>query len=89
MVLKSATTQRKQRDSLKSGESGFYAVGGIDKLVNENSKDKDMLALIQHMSGDDRLEKILENQQIIVTPVVRNGKAATLGYQPVAWKGWK
>jgi arsenate reductase-like glutaredoxin family protein len=65
------------------------AVGGVDKLINENCRDKDMLALIQHMSGDDRLEKILENQQIIKTPVVRCGKEATLGYQPDAWKGWK
>ena len=38
------------------------AVGGIDKLINADCKDKDMLALLQHMSGDDRLEKILENQ---------------------------
>ena len=65
------------------------AVGGIDKLINENCRDKDTLALIQHMSGDDRLEKILENQQIIKTPVVRCGKIATLGYQPDVWKGWK
>ena len=64
------------------------AVGGIEKLINENCKDKDMLALIQHMSGDDRLIKILENQQVITTPVVRNGKIATLGYQPDAWKEW-
>ena len=65
------------------------AVGGIDKIINENCKDKDTLVLIQHMSGEDRIEKILENQQIIKTPVVRNGKAATLGYQPDVWKGWK
>lgn len=65
------------------------AVGGIEKLINESSKDKDTLVLIQHMSGDDRIEKILENQQIIKTPVVRNGKAATLGYQPDVWREWK
>ena len=65
------------------------AVGGVDKLIDENCKDKDMLSLIQHMSGDDRLEKILENQQIIKTPVVRNGKMATIGYCPDAWKDWK
>ena len=65
------------------------AVGGVDKLINENCKDKDMLSLIQHMSGDDRLEKILENQQIIKTPVVRNGKMAMIGYCPDAWKDWK
>ena len=66
-----------------------HAVGGIDKLINENCKDKDMLVLIEHMSGDDRIEKILENQQIIKTPVTRNGKTATIGYCPDAWKDWK
>ena len=34
------------------------------------------------------VEKILENQQVIKTPVVRNGKQSTLGYQPDVWKGW-
>ena len=65
------------------------AVGGVDKLINENCRDKDILALIQHMSGDDKLSKILENQKIIKTPVVRCGKEATLCYQPDVWKGWK
>ena len=65
------------------------AVGGVEKLINENSRDKDTLALIHHMSGDDRLEKILENLRIIKMPVVRCGKAATIGYCPDAWKNWK
>ena len=34
------------------------------------------------------VEKILENQQVIKTPVVRNGKQSTLGYQPDVWKEW-
>ena len=33
-------------------------------------------------------EKVLENPQVIETPVVRNGKQSTLGYQPDDWKGW-
>jgi len=33
-------------------------------------------------------EKILENQKVIKTPVVRNGKQATVGYQPETWKKW-
>ena len=65
------------------------AVGGVDKLINENAKDKDMVALIAHMSGDDRLEKILENQQVIKMPIVRNGKQSTIGYQPDVWKKWE
>ena len=36
----------------------------------------------------DKLEKVLENPQVIKTPVVRNGKQSTLGYQPDVWKGW-
>ena len=35
-----------------------------------------------------KLEKVLENPQVIKTPVVRNGKQSTLGYQPDVWKGW-
>lgn len=35
-----------------------------------------------------KLEKVLENSQVIKTPVVRNGRASTLGYQPDVWKGW-
>ena len=37
---------------------------------------------------EDKLEKVLENPQVIKTPVVRNGKQSTLGYQPDVWKGW-
>ena len=36
-----------------------------------------------------KLEKVLENPQVIKTPVVRNGKQSTLGYQPDIWKDWK
>lgn len=46
------------------------------------------LALIQYIADEDKMEKILENPQVIKTPVVRNGKQSTLGYQPDVWKGW-
>ena len=47
------------------------------------------LSLVQH-TPDALLEGILlENQQVIRTPIVRNGKAATLGYEPDIWKGWE
>ncbi|MCM1008087.1 MAG: arsenate reductase family protein [Ruminococcus flavefaciens] len=65
------------------------AVGGAEKLINENAKDKDMLALLKYLSDDDRNEKILENPQIIKTPIVRNGKKATIGYCPEIWKEWE
>lgn len=64
------------------------ANGGIEAMVNTECKDKDTIALIQYISAEDKLEKILENQHVIKTPVVRNGKQSTLGYQPDIWKGW-
>ncbi len=63
--------------------------GGMENIINPNCKDKDTLALIQYIAAEDKLEKILENQHVIKTPVVRNGKQSTLGYQPDVWKNWK
>lgn len=64
------------------------AVGGIENLLDENCKDKDTLALIKYIPDEDKDEKILENQKVLKTPIVRNGKQATAGYQPETWKGW-
>lgn len=63
-------------------------VGGIDAVINEECKDKDALALVKYISADEREEKLLANQQVIKTPIVRNGKQATVGYQPDIWKTW-
>ena len=65
------------------------AVGGLEQLIDSNCKDKDLLALIKYLAAEDREEKVLENQKVIRTPVVRNGKQATVGYQPEVWKNWK
>ncbi len=76
---------------LSKGEftSVAQANGGIENMINLDTKDKDTLALIKYIAEEDKLEKILENQQVIKTPVVRNGKLSTLGYQPDVWKKWE
>ena len=58
-------------------------------MLDPNCKDQDTLALIRYIAEEDKLEKILENPQEIKTPVVRNGKQSTLGYQPDVWKKWE
>ena len=62
--------------------------GGMENMINPDFKDKDLLALIQYIAPEDKLDKILENPQVIKTPVVRNGKQSTLGYHPEIWKTW-
>lgn len=77
--------------SMSKGEltAVMQAVGGVDKLINPKAKDKDTLVLITYIADEDKFEKLLENQQILLTPIVRNGKQATAGYQPDIWKKWK
>ena len=58
-------------------------------MLDPNCKDQDTLALIRYIAEEDKLGKILENPQVIKTPVVRNGKQSTLGYQPDVWKKWE
>lgn len=65
------------------------AVGGLEAMLDEKCKDKDLLALIQYIAEEDKEEKILENQKVLKTPIVRNGKKATIGYQPDVWKSWE
>jgi arsenate reductase-like glutaredoxin family protein len=76
---------------LSKGEysSVKQSVGGLENMMNSNCKDKDALALIRHIAEEDKDEKVLDNQQVLLTPIVRNGKKATVGYQPEVWKGWE
>ncbi len=60
---------------------------GLDALVNEKHPDA---ALIRYLAYDqDKLEKLLEDPRLIRTPIVRNGRQATVGYQPEVWKTWE
>ena len=76
---------------LSKGEfqSVCQAVGGVEKLIDEKCKDKDLLALVKYIADEQKAEKIFENQKVIKLPIVRNGKKATIGYQPDVWKGWE
>ena len=47
-------------------------------------------AVIAYLAGEEaKEEKLLENQSWFKTPIVRNGKQATLGVQPEIWKQWE
>jgi len=80
-----------QQKGMSKGEynSVKQVVGGYEKLLDEKCKDKDTLALIEYLAEEDKEEKILENQKVLKTPIVRNGKLATVGYLPDIWKLWE
>lgn len=70
-------------------QSVMRAVGGIDALLDPKAKDQDALALVQHLAESQRFDKLLENQQVLAEPIVRNGRADTVGYAPDVWKTWE
>ncbi len=65
------------------------AVGGLDHMLDTNCKEKDIMMLVKYISDEDKDEKVLENQRVLKTPIVRNGRQATVGYQPEVWKEWQ
>lgn len=75
---------------LSPGElrSVSQAVGGLESLLDEKTKDQEALYLIKYITDEQKEEKILEHQQVLKTPIVRDGKRATVGYQPTIWKSW-
>ena len=63
-------------------ENVARALGGWEQLVNPAAKDKQTLALLDALVDWQKEDKLFENQQLFKTPIVRNGKKATVGYQP-------
>ncbi len=60
---------------------------GLDALVNTEDED---YPLYQYLADDAaRLEKLFEVPYLIRTPVVRNGRQATVGFCPEVWKTWE
>lgn len=75
-----------------------YDNGGLDirSKAMHDELEKSFPCKILYLDGEDDLNvkfekvlKVLENPQVIKTPVVRNGKQSTLGYQPDVWKKWE
>ncbi len=76
---------------LSKGElaSVAQAVGGYEALIDPGAKDAYAVALAQHTPAAMLPGVLLENQQVLRAPIVRNGRQATVGYAPDVWKGWE
>lgn len=62
------------------------AVGGMEALIDPNSKGYAGLA---YLSFDaDKYERLLDDPTLLKTPIVRNGKQATVGFCPEIWQTW-
>ena len=60
---------------------------GLDEVIDWKNPDA---ALLKYLAYDEaKLDKLVEDPRLIRTPVVRNGKQATVGYCPDVWKTWE
>jgi len=64
------------------------AVGGMTALIDEKSKEYESQFIQYLASQADVEERLIENPGMFKTPIVRNGKKATVGYQPEVWSEW-
>lgn len=73
----------------KEFESVLRGVGGIDSLIDWDCKHPD-ITLMKYMDDKRAKEdKVFENPVLMKTPIVRNGKQATVGYCPEIWATWE
>lgn len=60
---------------------------GLEAMIDTTDED---YPLVQYLASDDaKLDKLYEIPYLIKTPIVRNGKQATVGYCPDVWKTWE
>lgn len=82
-------------DLLKYGMSGgefdsvLRAVGSVDKLIDWDKKSP-QIDLMRYMDDARAKEdKLFDDPALMKTPIVRNGKKATVGYCPEVWATWE
>lgn len=74
---------------LSKGEfQSVKKVVGLNNLINKNSREYKKLNMEYIRTESVKDEILLNNPKLYITPIVRNGKEATIGYQPHLWEKW-
>ena len=73
----------------KEFDSVLREVGGIDNLIDWDAKHPNV-TLMKYMDDQRAKEdKVFDDPALMKTPIVRNGKQATVGYCPEIWESWE
>lgn len=82
-------------DLIKYGMSGkefdsvLRAVKGIDNLIDWENKSQEVTNMKYMSDSGTKEDKVFDDPSLMKTPVVRNGKFATVGYAPDIWQTWE
>lgn len=72
----------------KEFDSVLRAVGGVDNLIDWDGKSPDVTLMRYMEDARAKEDKVFDDPTLVKTPIVRNGKLATVGYVPNVWKQW-
>jgi arsenate reductase (glutaredoxin) len=78
-----------QKSLSKRELESVIAAVGLNKLFNEKAKDYERLNIARLFNAKVKEELLFNNPSLYKTPIVRNGKQATIGYVPEIWKDWE
>ena len=73
----------------KEFDSVLRGVGGIDNLINWDSKSQEVTNMKYMDDKRAKEDKVFDAPELMKTPIVRNGKQATVGYCPEIWATWE
>jgi arsenate reductase len=62
---------------------------GLAKLIDCQSKEYEKLNMHKIINNSVKEEILLNNPKLFKTPIIRNGREATVGYEPEVWKMWE
>ena len=70
-------------------DSVLRAVGGIDNLIDWDSRDQEITNMKYMDDAAAKEDRVFDDPMLMKTPVVRNGRQATVGYCPEIWASWE
>mgnify|MGYP004696064489 len=73
----------------KEFDSVLRAVGSIDQLIDWNGKSQEITNMKYMDDVRAKEDKVFDDPALMKTPIVRNGKQATVGYCPEVWSTWE
>ena len=73
----------------KEFDSVLRAVGGVDNLIDWEGKSQEITNMKYMSDARAKEDKLFDDPSLMKTPIVRNGKLATVGYCPEIWATWE
>ena len=62
---------------------------GLETLIDTDSPWYEESGLADARDPAAKMEILLDYTEVLKTPIVRNGKKATVGYRPEIWQTWE